>query len=155
MEAEESETILNLRKCEAILLGLFKKCCGRLSNTGGDPFLAKFSSAFTAIDCAVDFQGTIMKRNSSPDIKVKLEFRIGINSGDVVNEKDNLLGEGVYIAARLAALAQTNGITVSKVVYDYIKGKTNYEFNNLGVQKLNKTNFMHMILFWNRAKSVK
>lgn len=96
-----------------------------------------------------------MKRNSSPDIKVKLEFRIGINSGDVVNEKDNLLGEGVYIAARLAALAQTNGITVSKVVYDYIKGKTNYEFNNLGVQKLNKTNFMHMILFWNRAKSVK
>ena len=86
---------------------------------------------------------------------VKLEFRIGINSGDVVKEKDNLLGDGVNIAARLEALAQTNGITVSKVVYDYVKGKTHYEFNDLGAQKVKQTNFMHMIFFWNCLKSVK
>ena len=68
----------------------------------------------------------------------KLEFRIGINSGDVVKEKDNLLGDGVNIAARLEALAQTNGITVSKVIYDFVNGKTQYELNDLGLQKVKK-----------------
>ncbi len=141
MEADERETILNLRECEAILMDLFKKHDGRLFNTGGDSFLAEFSSAVSAIDCAVEFQRKIKKRNSSQDMTVKLEFRIGINSGDVVKEKNNLLGDGVNIAARLEALAQTNGITVSKVVYDYVKGKTKYEFNDLGVQKVKQNEF--------------
>ena len=70
-----------------------------------------------------------------------MEFRIGINSGDVVKEKDNLLGDGVNIAARLEALAQTNGITVSKVIYDYVKGKTKYNFNDLGIQKIKQNEF--------------
>ena len=66
------------------------------------------------------------KRNSSEETSVKLQFRVGINSGDVVKEKDNLLGDGVNIASRLEALSQPNGITVSKVIYDYVKGKTGY-----------------------------
>ena len=104
-------------------------------NTGGDSFLAEFPSAVSAVECAVEFQNVIKKRNASDDTSVKLEFRIGINSGDVVKEKDNLLGDGVNIAARLEALAQTNGITVSKVIYDYVKGKTKYDFNDLGYSK--------------------
>ena len=126
MEANESETIHNLRACEGILTGLFAKHDGRLFNTGGDSFLAEFPSAVSAVECAVEFQKAINERNSSDDVFVKLEFRIGINSGDVVKEKENLLGDGVNIAARLEALAQTNGITVSKVIYDFVKGKTNY-----------------------------
>ena len=121
METDESETIHNLRECEAILLGLFTKHEGRLFNTGGDSFLAEFPSAVSAVECAVDFQNEIKQRNSLDDTSVKLKFRIGINSGDVVKEKDNLLGDGVNIAARLEALAQTNGITISKVIYDYVK----------------------------------
>ena len=78
--------------------------------------MAKFSSAVSTIDCAVEVQGKIKERNSSQDIMVKLEFLIGINSGDIVKENDNLPGDGVNIAARLEALAQTNGITVAKVV---------------------------------------
>ena len=141
MEADESETIHNLRECEAMLAGLFEKHDGRLFNTGGDSFVAEFSSAVSAVECAVEFQNVIKKRNASDDTSVKLEFRIGINSGDVVKEKDNLLGDGVNIATRLEALAQTNGITVSKVIYDYVKGKTKYNFNDLGTQKVKQNEF--------------
>ena len=87
MEANESETIHNLRACEGILTRLFAKHDGRLFNTGGDSFLAEFPSAVSAVECAVEFQKTIEERNSSDDVSVKLEFRIGINSGDVVKEK--------------------------------------------------------------------
>ena len=64
MEADESETILNLRECEAILTGLFEKHDGRLFNTGGDSFLAEFPSAVSAVECAVDFQSVIKERNA-------------------------------------------------------------------------------------------
>ena len=95
MEANESETIHNLRACEAILTGLFEKYDGRLFNTGGDSFLAEFPSAVSAVECAVEFQKAVKNRNSSDETSVMLEFRIGINSGDVVKEKENLLGDGV------------------------------------------------------------
>ena len=146
MEADESSTIKNLRACEKILTALFEKHKGRLFNTGGDSFLAEFPSAVSAVECAVEFQKAIKDRNSSDDTSVKLEFRIGINSGDVVKEKENLLGDGVNIAARLEALAQTGGITLSKVIYDFVKGKTSHEFNDLGVfKRLSRMSSMLMI----------
>ena len=141
MEADESGTVKNLRACEKILTGLFEKHKGRLFNTGGDSFLAEFPSAVSAVECAVEFQKAISERNSSDETSVKLQFRIGINSGDVIKEKDNLLGDGVNIAARLEALAQSDGITTSKVIYDYVKGKTQYEFNDLGLQKVKQNEF--------------
>jgi len=141
MEVDESETVKNLRACENLLTGLFEKHKGRLFNTGGDSFLAEFPSAVSAVECAVAFQKAIQKRNTADDNIVKLEFRIGINSGDVIKEKENLLGDGVNIAARLEALAQTNGITISKIIYDYVKGKTTYEYNNLGLQKVKQNEF--------------
>ena len=141
MEADESETILNLRECEAMLMGLFGKHDGRLFNTGGDSFLAEFPSAVSAVECAVEFQNAIKTRNNSEHTTVKLEFRIGINSGDVVKVKDNLLVDGVNIAARLEALAQTGGITLSKSVYDFVKGKTFHEFNDIGLQKVKQNEF--------------
>ena len=141
MEANESETIHNLRACEGILTGLFAKHDGRLFNTGGDSFLAEFPSAVSAVECAVEFQNAIQERNSKEDVSVKLEFRIGINSGDVVKEKGNLLGDGVNIAARLEALAQTGGITISKSIYEFVRGKTRFEYNDLGVQKVKQNEF--------------
>lgn len=141
IETDESETIHNLRECEDLLTELFEKHEGRLFNTGGDSFLAEFPSAVAAVECAVEFQNSIKKRNNSKDASVKLEFRIGINSGDVVKEKDNLLGDGVNIAARLEALAQVGGITISKSVHDFVKGKTKFEFNDLGIQKVKQNEF--------------
>ena len=141
MEADESETVKNLRSCEKLLTGFFKKHKGRLFNTGGDSFLAEFSSAVSAVECAVEFQKAIEERNSTEEATVKLKFRIGVNSGDVIKEKNNLLGDGVNIAARLEALAQSGGITISKSVYDYVKGKTKFEFNDLGIQKVKQNEF--------------
>ena len=152
MEADENETIHSLRACEEILQKLFAKYDGSLFNTGGDSFLAEFPSADSAVESAVEFQNAIQTRNALEDTTAKLEFRIGINSGDVVKEKDNLLGDGVNIAARLEALAQTNGITVSKVIHDFIKGKTKFDFNDLGVQKVKQNEFHAFDLLLNRSQ---
>ena len=152
METDESETVKNLRACEKVLMGLFDKHKARLFNTGGDSFLAEFPSAVSAIECAVEFQNAIKERNASDKATVKLEFRIGINSGDVIKEKGNLLGDGVNIAARLEALAQTGGITISKGVYDFVKGKTNFEFNDLGIQKVKQNEFHAFDLLLKKAR---
>ena len=152
MEADENETIHSLRACEEILQNLFTQYDGRLFNTGGDSFLAEFSSAVSAVECAVEFQNAMQTRYALEDTTTKLEFRIGINSGDVVKEKDNLLGDGVNIAARLEALAQPNGITVSKVIHDFVKGKTKFDFNDLGVQKVKQNEFQAFDLLLNRSQ---
>ena len=141
METNESETVKNLRACELILQRVIKKHDGRLFNSGGDSFFVEFLSAVEAVECAVAFQKDIKKRNSSDIITVPLEFRIGISMGDVIKEKENLLGDGVNIAARLEALAQTNGITISKNIYDLVKAKTSHQYNDLGIQKVKKNEF--------------
>ena len=141
MEADENETVKNLRACEKILTGLFKKYKGRLFNSGGDSFLAEFPSAVSAIECAVEFQKMIKERNSSEEASVKLQFRIGINSGDVIKENGNLLGDGVNIAARLEALAQSGGVSISKSIFDYVSNKTGFEFNDQGLQKVKQNEF--------------
>jgi len=141
MEANESETVKNLRACELILQKFINKHDGRLFNSGGDSFFIEFPSAVEAVECAVAFQTDLKKRNSSDKITVPLEFRIGISMGDVIKEKENLLGDGVNIAARLEALAQTNGITISKNIYDLVKAKTSHQYNDLGIQKVKKNEF--------------
>ena len=141
MEANESETVKNLRACELILQKVIKKHDGRLFNSGGDSFFIEFPSAVEAVECAVAFQKDIKKRNGTDKTTVPLEFRIGISMGDVIKEKENLLGDGVNIAARLEALAQTNGITISKNIYDLVKAKTSHQYNDLGIQKVKKNEF--------------
>ena len=91
MEANESGTVKNLRACERLLRELFKKHAGRLFNSGGDSFLAEFPSAVSAVQCAVEFQNVVKERNSSDASTVKLQFRIGINSGDVIKKRTTCL----------------------------------------------------------------
>lgn len=141
MEKNEAETVKNLRACESILTKLIKKHEGRLFNTGGDSFFIEFSSAVEAVECAVTFQKQIGERNKGEKVTVPLQFRIGVNMGDVIKEKSNLLGDGVNIAARLEALAQTNGVTISKNIYDLVKTKTSHSYNDLGIQKIKKNEF--------------
>ena len=141
MEKDENATLRGLRECNKIIEPLIKKQKGRIFNTGGDSVFAEFPSAVAAVDMAVEFQKQIKARNDKNTTNVKLEYRIGINMGDVVKEGDNLLGDGVNIAARLEALAQPGGITISKNVYDLIVNKTKYEFNDLGIQKVKQNQF--------------
>ena len=141
MEKDENATIKSYNACEKILKKLLKKYRGSVFNTAGDSVLAEFPSAVNAVECGVDFQNEINKRNASDKTDIKLEYRIGINMGDVVKKDNNLLGDGVNIAARLEALAQANGITVSKSIYDFVVPKTKMTFNDLGVQKVKQNEF--------------
>ena len=141
MEKDENATIKSYNACEKILNKLLKKYKGSIFNTAGDSVLAEFPSAVNAVECGVDFQNEIKKRNQSDKVDVKLEFRLGINMGDVVKKNNNLIGDGVNIAARLEALAQPNGISISKSVYDFVVPKTKMTFNDLGVQKVKQNEF--------------
>ena len=141
MEKDENATFKAYGECETILNKLLKKYKGSIFNTAGDSVLAEFPSAVNAVECAVDFQNGLKKRNDNEKTEVKLEFRIGINMGDVVMKNGNLLGDGVNIAARLEALAQPNGISISKSVYDLVVPKTKVSFNDLGVQKVKQNTF--------------
>ncbi len=141
MEKDENATLKAYAECEKLLKACLKKYKGSIFNTAGDSALAEFPSAVNAVECGVAFQNDIKKRNESDKTEVKLEFRIGINMGDVVKKEGNLFGDGVNIAARLEALAQPNGISISKSVYDLVVPKTKMTFNDLGVQKVKQNEF--------------
>ena len=101
MERDENATIKSYSACEKILNKLLKKYKGSIFNTGGDSVLLEFPSAVNAVECGVAFENEIKKRNASDKTEIKLEYRIGINMGDVVNKDGNLIGDGVNIAARV------------------------------------------------------
>ena len=141
MEQYEAQTIKNLRACRKLLEKSLKQYDGRIFNTAGDSVLAEFSSAVSAVECAAEFQRNVKQRNMSAEKAEIMEFRVGINMGDVVIEGENLYGDGVNIAARLEALAQPNGISISKPVYDFVQTKTELSFNDLGVQQIKENKF--------------
>ena len=140
MEKDEAGTVTSLRTYEKVLKESFRKHGGRLFNTGGDSFMAEFSSAVKAVECAIDFQNIVKEKNKN-GIKPALSFRIGINAGDVILQKKNLLGEGVNVAARLEQLSQPGGITISKSIFDYIEGKIDLQIEDLGIQQVKKNKF--------------
>ena len=142
IENNETQTLKNLKECRNILDNLILKHKGRIFNTAGDSVLAEFSSAVSALECATIFQKKIRDRNSSVTDLENMEFRIGINIGDVVLDGKNLYGEGVNIAARLESFAQPNGLSISKSLFDLIEGKTQNKFRDLGIQKI-KNNSIH------------
>ena len=139
MEENEDQTLKNLKVCRNIIDGLVEEHHGRIFNTAGDSVLAEFQSAVEAVICASEFQSTIKERNNSVPEEEQMEFRIGINMGDVVIEGDNLYGEGVNVAARLEALAQPGGVCLSKNVHEIVNKKTDFQFHDLGEQKVKNT----------------
>ena len=141
MEIDENQTLQNFRMCKKILENLFLEHGGRIFNTAGDSILAEFSSAVSAVICASEFQKLIHERNSSQSLPIngKMEFRVGLNMGDVIVEGENLYGEGVNVASRLEALAQPNGVSLSKSIYDFVNKKTDFLFDDLGEQKIKNT----------------
>ena len=136
MKKDEDSTLKSFKACKEILEKLFKEHGGIIFNTAGDSILAEFSSAVSAVVCASEFQELIKERNKSEDTLTKLEFRVGINMGDVVKEGSNLYGDGVNIAARLETFSQPGGISLSKSVYEFVNTKTQFLFQDLGEQKV-------------------
>jgi adenylate cyclase len=109
---------------------------GRVVKANGDGFLVEFTSVVDAVRCAVEMQREMAARNSSLSPERRLEFRVGINLGDIVAEDHDIYGDGVNVAARLEALAEPAGICISRVVRDQIRDKLPYPFEDRGEQQV-------------------
>ncbi len=109
---------------------------GRIVGTAGDGFLMEFPSAVDAVDCAVVMQRGIAERNEDTEEDRRMEFRIGINLGDVIIEGDDIFGDGVNIAARIQALAESGGIYISGSVFDQVKNKVSVVYEDLGEKRV-------------------
>ena len=109
---------------------------GRVVKTMGDGLLVEFGSVVEALQCAMDVQHAMQERNVKAQPDKRMEFRIGINAGDVLAEKGDIFGEGVNIAARLESLADPAGICISARVHEDVRGRVNAEFEDIGEQRL-------------------
>jgi adenylate cyclase len=109
---------------------------GRIVKNTGDGLLAEYPSVVDAVRCAVEVQRGMVERNAAVSPEKRIEFRVGINLGDVIAEGDDIFGDGVNIAARLEALAEPGGICVSRVVRDQVRDKVDYAFEDLGEQQV-------------------
>ena len=109
---------------------------GRIVRTTGDGLLVEFASVVDAVRCAVEVQRDMAQRNDPVPIDRRIEFRIGINLGDIINDGDDIFGDGVNIAARLEALAEPGGICVSRVVRDQVRDKLPIGFEDRGEQRV-------------------
>jgi adenylate cyclase len=109
---------------------------GRIVKNTGDGFLAEFPSVVDAVRCAVEVQRGMADRNAETVEDKRITFRVGINLGDVIAEPDDIYGDGVNVAARLEALAEPEGICISRVVRDQIRDKLPYAFEDMGEQQI-------------------
>ena len=105
---------------------------GRIVKTTGDGLLAEFFSVVDAVRCAVSFQEGMRERNADVPEDRRIEFRIGVNLGDVIVQEDDVFGDGVNVAARLEGLADPGGIIVSGTVHEHVRGKLEVRFDDLG-----------------------
>jgi adenylate cyclase len=109
---------------------------GRLVKTTGDGALVEFASVVDAVRCAVEVQRDMAERNADIPVERRIEFRIGINLGDIIIDAGDIYGDGVNVAARLEALAEPGGICVSRVVRDQVRDKLDFGFEDLGERQV-------------------
>jgi adenylate cyclase len=134
MGEDEAATVKTLETYKGVMFSLIKQHRGRVVDSPGDNLLAEFGSVVDAVQCAVSIQKELQTRNADLPENRRMEFRIGINLGDVIEEDDRIYGDGVNIAARLEALADPGGICVSKTAFDHIESKLPLGYEFLGEQ---------------------
>ena len=132
MGVNEDRTLKNLKACRAITDESIKTHHGRIFTTAGDSVIAEFASPVDAIIAAVEFQKSIMARNAACAQEDQMQFRVGLNLGDVIVEGDNLYGDGVNVAARIESSAQPGGVHVSAKFYEEVRRKLDLSFESLG-----------------------
>ncbi|MBX3650834.1 MAG: adenylate/guanylate cyclase domain-containing protein [Burkholderiales bacterium] len=136
MSENEEGTMRVLSAHRAVIDGIIEFHDGRIANTAGDSVLAEFASPVEAVRCAVEIQDALRTRNDSLPVEQRLEFRVGVNLGDVMVKGNDLLGDGVNIAARLESIAEPGGICISSSIHDMIRGKLDLGFVDIGEQSL-------------------
>jgi class 3 adenylate cyclase len=136
MREDEETTIRTLTTYRNAMTGLIQQYRGRVVDSPGDNILAEFVSVVDAVNCAVELQRELAERNADLPENRKMQFRIGVNLGDIVEEGERIYGDGVNIAARMESLAEGGGICISGIVYDQIKHKLGLEYEYLGEQEV-------------------
>jgi class 3 adenylate cyclase/pimeloyl-ACP methyl ester carboxylesterase len=136
MGSNEARTVSDLKAHQAVVLPMLGQFGGRLIDTAGDGILAEFSSVVSALECAVAIQNTMAQRNAPLEQSRRMQFRMGVNIGDVIYDAERIYGEGINIAARLEGIAEPGGIYVSRQAYDQVEGKLALSFRKLGPQTL-------------------
>ncbi|MDA9422975.1 MULTISPECIES: adenylate/guanylate cyclase domain-containing protein [Bradyrhizobium] len=132
MEADETGTLETLRRYRTAIARLVERHDGRIVNTWGDAIIAEFASVVEAVQCAVEIQQEISSQASDAPQASPMQFRIGINLGDVMVDGSDIYGDGVNIASRLQELAEPAGVVISSSVYDQVHNKLSVGFDCLG-----------------------
>src|SRR5512139_154150 len=132
MGEDEVGTIHTLNAYKEVMAGLIQHHHGRVVDAPGDNLLAEFASVVDAVQCAVEIQKELKTRNADLPENQRMEFRIGVNLGDVVEDGEQILGDGVNIAARLESLSKAGGICISGTVYDQVENKLSFGYEYLG-----------------------
>ena len=136
MDDDEEATVRTLTTFRTAISDLVQQYGGRVVDSPGDNILAEFKSVVDAVNCAVEIQRDLAEQNAELPNERKMQFRIGVNLGDVIDEKERIYGDGVNIAARIESLSEAGGICVSHSAYDQIKNKLKFGYEYLGEHKV-------------------
>src|SRR5215475_6456888 len=136
MGLDEVGTVRTLREHRKVTDALVAKHGGRLVKSTGDGVLLEFPSVVDAVECAVAVQAVMAERNQGVPEDRRMLLRMGINLGDILIEGDDILGDGVNVAARLEGIAEPGGICISSSAYDQVRGKVPVDFTNIGEQTI-------------------
>src|SRR3989449_9817852 len=134
MGEDEAATVRTITVYRELIAALIQQHRGRVVDSPGDNLLAEFVSVVDAVQCAAEIQQELRIRNADLAPDRRMEFRIGINLGDVIVEGERIYGDGVNIAARLESLAEPSGICISGTVYDQVETKLALRYEYLGAQ---------------------
>jgi adenylate cyclase len=132
MEEDEAWTVQSLEEYKRLICEFIVEYNGRVVNAPGDNILAEFSSIVNAVECAVKIQQKLKITNAELPEKRRMEFRIGVNLGDVILKGNSIYGDGVNVAARIESLADPGGICISRSAYDQVKRKIDIQYDYLG-----------------------
>ncbi len=153
MAEDEAATIETLTEHRRLMSELIVSTGGRVVDSPGDNLLAEFRSALAAVTAAVAIQTELAARNAEAPEGRRMDWRIGLNLGDVVAEGDRIYGDGVNLAARIEGLAQPGGVCLSQSVYDQVKGKFDFRFKDLGERKVkNVDQPVRIYAIWSRPE---
>jgi adenylate cyclase len=134
MGEDEKGTVRTLNTYKEVMTGLIQHHHGRVVDAPGDNLLAEFASVVDAVECAVEIQKELKTRNAELPENHRMEFRIGINLGDVIEEGERIYGDGVNIAARIESLSEAGGICISGTTYEHVRNKVSLGYEYLGDQ---------------------
>jgi class 3 adenylate cyclase len=136
MAQNEKLTLFRLKETRKTTDPIIENLGGRIFSTAGDSIMAEFASPVDAVEAAIEIQNKVTNTSSEINDGVIIEFRIGVNLGDIMVQDNNLYGDNVNIAARLEAISKPSEICISEKVYQEIKNKVNVNFNFIGAKKL-------------------